>query len=32
LALRASVSYDLRVYDGVYSHVLGAYFGFKKYF
>jgi hypothetical protein len=32
LTLRANVSYDLRVYDGVYSHVLGAYFGFKKYF
>ena len=31
-ALTANVSYDLRVYDGVYSHVLGTYFGFKKYF
>jgi hypothetical protein len=31
-SLTANVSYDLRVYDGVYSHVLGAYFGFKKYF
>lgn len=28
----ANVSYDLRVYDGVYSHVLGAYVGCKKYF
>ncbi len=31
-SLTANVSYDLRVYDGVYSHVLGAYVGFKKYF
>ena len=31
-AITASVSYDLRVYDGVYSHVLGTYVGFKKYF
>jgi len=30
--MTANVSYDLRVYDGVYSHVLGAYAGFKKYF
>jgi hypothetical protein len=30
--MTANVSYDLRVYDGVYSHVLGAYVGFKKYF
>jgi predicted Zn-dependent protease len=32
LTMTANVSYDLRVYDGVYSHVLGAYAGFKKYF
>lgn len=31
-SITANVSYDLRVYDGVYSHVLGAYVGFKKYF
>jgi biofilm PGA synthesis protein PgaA len=30
--LTANVSYDLRVYDGDYSHVLGTYVGFKKYF
>jgi biofilm PGA synthesis protein PgaA len=32
LTVTANVSYDLQLYDGVYSHVLGAYFGFKKYF
>ena len=31
-ALTANVSYDLRVYDGDYTHVLGTYVGFKKYF
>jgi biofilm PGA synthesis protein PgaA len=31
-ALTATVSYDQQLYDGVYSHVLGAYIGFKKYF
>ncbi|MEJ2672935.1 MAG: hypothetical protein P8168_12200, partial [Deltaproteobacteria bacterium] len=31
-ALTATVSYDQQLYNGVYSHVLGAYVGFKKYF
>jgi len=30
--VKANVSYDTKVYDGVYTHVLGAYLGFKKYF
>jgi hypothetical protein len=31
-AITANISYDLRVYDGEYTHVLGTYVGFKKYF
>ncbi len=31
-ALTTTVSYDQQLYNGVYSHVLGAYVGFKKYF
>jgi len=30
--ITANISYDLLVYNGVYSHVPGAYIGFKKYF
>ncbi len=32
LEINGNISYDTRVYDGEYTHVLGAYFGFKKYF